>query len=769
MRKLALFAAGYAGAVFAATLILPGGVLLPLGGFCVLLAIAAHWILRGQSRKHRRCAVLCCAGAAVGLLWSWGYSQLFLEPARALDERTVVITGTVIDWPKETDYGGSILVRVDLEGGGTANTLLYIETEQMYLQPGDRIQTIAHCQLATHSNAGEEITYYTAKGIFLTAIAYGTMEYKRPNRIPLSCIPAWLSRTLKQSIDHCFPEDVSALIKALVTGNRDSLTDSYTTSLQRTGLSHVVAVSGMHLAFLAGLLSVLLGKGKRSAALITLPTIGLFTLVAGATPSVVRAAVMIALLQLAPLLGRERDSFTALAFALLVILVHNPYAAASVGLQLSFGAVAGILLFSDGLQTRLLGWFRLKKPGKNPLRWLWNGLVRFAVSVLTATLGASILTTPLTAFYFNRIALIAPISNLLTLWAVSAAFSGGLLVGVLGAFWPAVGGAAAWLVTPFARYLNLVVPFLSKLPFASIPMTTMYYRLWMVYLYVLIILAVVMSGRKNARVPVVCAGLMLAGAVLLTNLAFRAGAVTVQVLEVGQGQSVLIRSGSRFALVDCGGDLHENAGDIAADQIQALGQSELDLLVISHYHADHANGVSQLLERITVKRIALADVEPESVLRRRILEQAQRYRIPVTFITQDTHLDFGEDTIFTMYPPLGSESTNELGLTVLCSAGDFDLLLTGDMGTSVEKLLVEYADLPDVEMMVAGHHGSKYANSQLLLDTVKPDLAVFSVGRNNSYGHPTQEAAQRFASVGAQLYRTDRMGTVTVVVEPDLE
>lgn len=399
MRKLALFAAGYAGAVFTATLILPGGVLLPLGGFCVFLAPLLYMMLKKYSRKQRRCAVLCCVGAAVGLLWTWSYGRLFLESARAMDERTVVLTGTVIDWPQETDYGGSVLVRANLEGWGTVRALLYIETEQMDLRPGDGIETVAHCHLATHSSAGEEITYYTAKGIFLIATAYGTMECTRPEQIPLSCIPAWLSRALKQSIDRCCPEDVSALIKALVTGNRDGLTDSYTTSLQRTGLSHVVAVSGMHLAFLAGVLSMLLGKGKRTAALISLPVIGLFVLIAGSTPSVVRSAVMITLLQLAPLLGRERDDFTALAFALLVILIHNPYAAANVGLQLSFGAVAGILLFSSNLQERMLGWFRLQKPGRNPFLRVWNLLVRFIVSVVSATLGATVLTTPLTAFY----------------------------------------------------------------------------------------------------------------------------------------------------------------------------------------------------------------------------------------------------------------------------------------------------------------------------------------------------------------------------------
>lgn len=769
MRKLAIFSAGYAGAVFAATLFLPEGVLLPLGGFCAALAVLQHLLKRVLPDRNRRRALLCCAGMAAGLLWTWGYGSLFLEPVRQLDDKTVVLSGTVLDFPQELDYSGRVLMRAQLDSGGSADTLLYMEKGYLALQPGDHVSTIAHCTLATHTTDGEEITYYTAKGIFLTAKAYGELTWERPERIPLSCVPAHLNRLLKESIDQVFSADAATLIKAVVTGNRDNLSDSFTSSLQRTGLAHTVAVSGMHLAYLAGFLAALLGRGSRRTALVSLPAIVLFTLVAGSTPSVVRAAVMIIMLQLAPLLGRERDGLTSLSFALLLLLVHNPYAAANVGLQMSFGAVAGILLFSGGLQERMLKPFGLKKPDRVSVHWIWNALVRFVVSVFATTLGALVFTTPLTAFYFGQVSLVAPVSNLLALWAVSAVFVGGIIAGVLGLAFPAVAGIAAAPVALFTQYLYRSIEVMGKFAFASIPVDNVYYLLWLLFLYGILVLALLIQGRKRLRVCAPAGIVTLAAAVLFTSLTFHTGAMTVKVLDVGQGQCVLLRSGSHLALVDCGGDSYENAGDIAADQIQAVGRSSIDLLVISHYHADHANGIPELLERIYVKEIALPDVEEDSTLRRKILEQAQEQGTQVCFIREEAVLSFGEDTIFTIYPPVGSgEDTNELGLTVLCSAGDYDVLLTGDMGTSVEKKLVASVDLPDVELMVAGHHGSKYSNSQLLLDTVCPDVAVFSVGGDNNYGHPTPEAMERFRSVGAELYRTDLNGTVSITVEPDL-
>ena len=281
----------------------------------------------------------------------------------------------------------------------------------------------------------------------------------------------------------------------------------------------------------------------------------------------------------------------------------------------------------------------------------------------------------------------------------------------------------------------------------------------------LLAVTVLLPGRKRAWIFVGGAVAALAAAILFTNLEFYRGSMRIQVLDVGQGQSVLLRFGQELALVDCGGDGYDNAGDVAADRIRSVGQSELDLLIVSHYHDDHANGIPQLLDRIQVERILLPEAD-ESELCQTILEQARQEGTEICFVEADTELGFGADAQLRLIAPLGeSEDTNERGLTVLCSLEDYDVLLTGDMGAELEKQLVAHTELPDVELMVAGHHGSKYSNSDLLLETVRPDVAVFSVGGNNTYGHPTQEAMDRFLAVGASLYRTDLNGTVTITVE----
>lgn len=763
MRKLATFACSFSAAVFVANYLLPGGALPPLGLILALLCPALWLALKNRERRRRLMLVLISAGLALGLLWTALYAGIWFRPAEELDDRTVVLAGTVADWPRETAYGCSVLLRADTGSAVRLSTVLYVDGQGVELRPGDRISTVAHCTLGDRTFAGEEITYYTAKGIFLQAKAYGRLDVRRPERIPFRYWPAVYAHSLNASIDRAFPEEEGALVRALVTGNRDHLTDQFTSSLERTGLSHTVAVSGMHLAFLASLLTLALGRGKRSTALLTILWTVLFCGVAGNTPSVLRAAVMIVMLQVAPLFRRERDGLTSLAVALMLLLLWNPFSAAHVGLQLSFGAVAGILLVSDRVQEGLMKKLGLARRRKRRAARLALLLPKFVVSVLSATLGAMVLTVPLTAIHFQTVSLIAPLSNLCTLWAISLLFLGGLLVGTAGSFVPGAAAVMAGPFLPLARYLDWIIDRLGRMTFAALPMESAYYRAWLAMVYLFLLAALVMKGKKPILLPICAGAVTLAAALLCTAFSFRTGEMTVSALDVGQGQSVLIRWEQGLALVDCGGDGRDNAGDVAADFLQAKGYGRLDLLVLTHCHADHANGIPQLLRRIEVGLLTLPDGEEESPLIREILETARARGTEVRLIREDSRTELGTGNSLTLFAPLGrGTGTNELGLTVLASAGDFDVLITGDMDGGTEKLLLNHADLPDVELLVAGHHGGADSTTPELLAAVRPELAVLSVGAHNPYGHPAADTLLRLDEAGAEIYRTDLHGGITV-------
>ena len=354
MRVLAVFAGSFSAAVFGANYLLLDAFWLPAGlglaGSCLV------WCVVGVRRggRLRLGAALVMAGAGLGLVWSAGYDRVFLEPARALDGTTVRLTATAVQWPEPSRYDGvSVEVWAQVPEGPPVRALLYLDEQGETLRPGDRLETVARCHLADRSTGGEETDYYLSRGVFLWCTGYGLLTVDGAEEPPLWALPACLARALRESIGALFPARETGLIQAVVLGERDGLEESYSTALQRVGLSHTVAVSGMHLGFLAGLLGTLLGKHSRRSALVIFPTVVCFAMMTGCTPSVVRAAVMILLLQLAPLLGREQDGPTSLSFALMLLLLHNPFAAAHVGLQLSFASVAGIELFSEKLRRRI--------------------------------------------------------------------------------------------------------------------------------------------------------------------------------------------------------------------------------------------------------------------------------------------------------------------------------------------------------------------------------------------------------------------------------
>ena len=158
----------------------------------------------------------------------------------------------------------------------------------------------------------------------------------------------------------------------------------------------------------------------------------------------------------------------------------------------------------------------------------------------------------------------------------------------------------------------------------------------------------------------------------------------------------------------------------------------------------------------------LPDIEDEYGVRERLLRLAEENGIEVVYVRRTVECPLG-GAVLSLYPPVGEGDLNEQGLTALCSAGDFDVLITGDMAGSTERKLVGQYDLPDIEVLVVGHHGSRYSSSQELLQAVRPETAIISVG-DNSYGHPTQEAMDRLSQAGAEIYRTDRQGNILVTV-----
>ena len=759
MRKLAWAAGSFAAAVFLACL-LPRERLWLWALIALACGAALGLTLSGDGRTR---AFLAAGFAALGLLWTQAHYALFIAPPQTLDGQTLTVTLRATDYPKR--YEGYTLLPVRLVTAGLPRTgvsLYAYGGECDDVTPGTEFEAELRFRSGTQ-RYGEEVWSYVSRGVFLTASLRDAPRITGRWRGSFLYFPKTLAHGVKAIAARDFPADAAPFATALLTGDKTLLyrDTRLAVAMREAGLMHIVAVSGMHVSFLVGFVQLLLGKKRRTAA-ICIPLLLVFMPMAGGTPSVVRACFMQILLLLAPLLRRENDSPTSLCAILALLLAANPQSARSASLQLSFAAMAGILLFSQRVYRALSE--RAKARGLMERR-LPRAALRFLIGNFSTSLGALALTTPIAAFGFGNVSLVSPLTNLLCLWMVSVCFPLGFLACILGAVSPLLGGAAAWLVSWGLRYVVLVVEWLGGLRFASVYTANPLVAVWLILVYIIIFAFWVFRKKRGFRFlpPVAAAVCLLLCAALLTGVRDSRRALRFTALDVEQGQSLVLQSGGAVMLIDCGGPYSADAGSRAADYVESRFLKGVDVLLLTHLHSDHANGAETLLWRVPVRMLLLpAGVEDEDSLLPGILAAAERRGTEVRFLEDDCALSLG-GLRAEIYAPMGTGSDNERGLIVSGHCGDYDFLVTGDAGSATERLLLQKAALPREELYVVGHHGSKGSSCAALLERIRPARAIISVG-GNSYGHPTQEALDRLAACGTEVWRTDKSGNVTFSV-----
>ncbi len=713
--------------------------------FSLLLALTRRRWLLGLT--------IAAGGLAVGFLCFFLHAQRTLLPARELDGQTLPVAGEVCSYPVCTDTYSRVELYLEGEGMPAGKMILYSDGDSLSaFSPGDRISCTAKLK-RPDQRYGERYDSYISRGVYLTGNAKSE-PIKTGGGKTLRSLPLRLNRAVAEKVDALFPADTAPFMKSLMLGDKSDLyrdTGLYL-DMSRAGFLHVVAVSGMHIAFLVGLIQLLFGKTWRSS-LFCLLLVWLFVLVTGSSPSAVRAAVMQSFLLTAPLVRRENDPLTSLSAALALLLLMNPYAAGSVSLQLSFSAMAGILCLSEPLQNSLSSVF----PERLALR------LRGPIGTAASTLSVLAFSVPFMAWHFGFVSLLSPVSNVLGLWAVSLCFCGGYLSCLLGFVFLPLGNWAAWLVSWPVRYLFLVAKGVSAVPWAVLYLKKLRYALWLVLVYILSILSALLKGRpwKKILIPLVLSAITLAAMLYYTRDEYRSQSY-ISVLDVGQGQSIAVMDGEATLLIDCGGQNSlDNAGETAGSYLISRGRDRVDLLILTHLHADHCNGVPMLMEMLPVRVLVLpAGVEDADGLLPAILEAAQRHGTEVRFLEEDKNYKLGEIRI-RLFAPQEKGEVNERCMTGVVSLGTYDMLVTADSSQATEIDLLEKHRIENIELWIVGHHGSRFSGSEELLRAIGAKTAVISVGYN-SYGHPTREILDRLDDYGYRVYRTDLNGTVEI-------
>ena len=713
-----------------------------LGKSTVLALAAFAWAVCLTIRQRRLSRLgLLAWGLAAGCSWFSVFHIWFLEPVISLDGNQKPAVIFAQDYSTPTKYGSSVSGRMEYEGKSYV-VYAYLDGDQEVC-PGDTISGTFRFRV-TVPGGEEEATYHRGNGVFLLAYQVDEVTHTPCQNPSWREYPAVLRKEAGKLLEETFPEDTSPFAKALLLGNTEDLDYKTDTNLKISGIRHVAAVSGLHVSILFALLSFATFRKPFLTALLGFPLLLLFAATAGFTPSVNRACIMSGLMLLAQLFRKEYDGPTALSFAALCMLIVNPLVITSVGFQLSAGSVAGIYCFSPAIRKWLYGLLPKAKG--------WRGkLVRWFVASVSISLGALVFTTPLCAMYFGTVSLIGVVTNLLTLWMIGGIFYGILAVCLVGQiFLPGASALAKILALPI-RLVLFLADILADVPLSAVYTRSCYVTAWLVFVYVLLIFFLLGKNRKPALLAgCACLGLCIA---LLASwaepLLYSTG---ITVLDVGQGQCIVLQCKGKTFLVDCGGDSDTRTADIAAQTLLSQGISRLDGLILTHTDADHAGAVENFLSRIAADVLILPPVP---------IETAVSADTELLFAAENLELSF-EGGKITVYRGITGEKSNENSLCVLFETENCAILITGDRGSFGEQMLLRNADMPDVDILIAGHHGSKNSTSEALLQTVRPEIVCISAGRDNPYGHPAPELLNRLEDFGCQIYRTDLQGDIII-------
>lgn len=673
------------------------------------------------------------------------------------------------------DRGGRAVLEVARVDGAPARarTRLWWSDPALHPWAAQRVQLRAELR----PDAGPDVWGQFDTGAAWRARGLSTSGRLVPGSlVPLSEPPGW-SRWITEQREafgrwtrgRPGDADAAALVGALAAGLRSELGPGWEDRFARSGLAHVLSVSGLHVAALALVVAALLGAllrafpalvrridPRRPAAVAALPVVWAYVLFTGTQPPAVRSALMLSLVLAGRALQRHTDGLNALALAAGLLLVVDPASVRDLSLQLSFTAVLALVLLAPRLRARVP--LPLPDPAR-PRGWrrtaerLREGLL----GVCTASAAVTLASVPLVASAFHRVSLVGwavnvvalPVASVLTLACAITA----------GAFClsPTLAALPLLVASTAARALLALVRVGAAVPFGVLPSPSFSWPAALAF--VLGLLGVALGVRRAGWLAVASTLAVLGG----PSLAPRPP-LELTVLPVGHGDALLVSSGGAHLLVDGGGvpDGIDPGARVVLPYLRERGIRRLEAVALSHPHPDHALGLLAVLHEVPTERLWLpADIE-RGPLVDAVLAAAGGAR--VEWLAAGDVRRLGEAVVRVLSPPADARrlrTVNDRSLVLHLTADGRSVLLPGDAGAPVED------SLPPLESTVVKvpHHGSRTSSTPRLVSTSRAWLALFSDGRGNRFGLPAPEVVERWRASGAEVLRTDVDGAVEVTLD----
>ena len=714
-------------------------------------------------------------------------------------QENLTLTGIIISEKQEKQYYNKYKIKVNYNN---QDLRFYITTKKdIELEYGDKITfsgTYTKPEIQRNYKGFDYSEYLEQLKIYGT-IRCEKLEVLRKKQVnKMFQISNQISNKIISKTKKLFNEETSSILLGLILGDKRDLDEETQENFRNASMSHILAVSGMHVAYVILGINIIFKKliGKRNTNILSILILIFYMFITNFSPSITRAGIMGIIMIFSKLIYRKNDIYTSISISLLLILIYNPFLIQNLGLQLSYGGVIGIVIFNKSI-LRFLKNIKVKnKVYKYKIKPKIQKYLEKIKEIISVSISVQISIMPIILYNLNTFNPYFLISNLVLSFAIGPI----VILGFLFIIIVCLNTPIAEIFSPMIQIGIKILIFISnigKLPLSKIYIPTpSLFSILIYYLSIIVLFFVynIYSSKKPNKTQI-----RIKNLIALLKIKFRQnkqkanyflviiiilsfvinlipGNLKIHFIDVGQGDSILIITPQNKTILIDGGGSSSSEFDVGESTlipyILDRGFTKIDVVIISHFDQDHIGGIFTVLQELKIGKVYISKQTEKTENYEKFLEIVKEKKIKVYEVVSGNRIHIEKNLYFDiLWPTENQITTNVLNNNaIVCNLHyrDFSMLFTGDIEEIAEKEILELysqnKNLLKANILKVGHHGSKTSSTSTFLEVVKPQIAVIGVGKNNKFGHPNDAVLQVLSDLKCKIFRTDLNGEISIEV-----